>query len=68
MYRDLREIYWRSGMKRDIAEFVAKFSTCQQVRIEHHKTSRSMQEFIIPTWKWEEVNIDFVMGLPRIYH
>ena len=23
-----------------------------------------MQEFSILTWKWEEVNMDFVMGLP----
>ena len=23
-----------------------------------------MQEFSIPTWKWEEINIDFVIGLP----
>uniref|UniRef100_A0A0V0GZ67 Putative ovule protein n=1 Tax=Solanum chacoense TaxID=4108 RepID=A0A0V0GZ67_SOLCH len=24
MYHDLREVYWWSGMKRDIAEFVSK--------------------------------------------
>ena len=24
-----------------------------------------MQEFHIPTWKWEEVNMDFVIRLPR---
>ena len=28
MYRDLREIYWWSGMKRDVAKFVDKFFTC----------------------------------------
>ena len=28
MYRDLWEIYWCSGIKKDIAELVAKFSTC----------------------------------------
>ena len=55
-------------MKRDIAEFMAKCSTCQQVKIEHQKPSGSMQEFTIPTWKWEEVNMDFVMGLPRTRH
>ena len=49
MYHDLREIYWWSGMKRDVAEFVAKCSTCQQVKIEHQKPSGPMQEFIIPT-------------------
>ena len=26
MYRDLREIYWWEGMKKDITEFVAKCS------------------------------------------
>ena len=68
MYHDMREIYWWSGMKRDIAEFVAKCSTCQQVKIEHQKPSGSMQEFTIPTWKWEKVNMDFVTGLPRTRH
>lgn len=25
----------------------------------------SDQDFRIPTWKWENLNITFVMGLPR---
>ena len=29
MYRDLREIYWWNGMKRDIADFVSKCPNCQ---------------------------------------
>ena len=29
MYQDLREVYWWSGMKRDIAEFVSKCPNCQ---------------------------------------
>ncbi|WMV24389.1 hypothetical protein MTR67_017774 [Solanum verrucosum] len=28
MYRDLREVFWWNGMKRDIADFVAKFPNC----------------------------------------
>ena len=55
-------------MKRDIAEFVAKCSTCQQAKIKHQKPSGSMQDFTIPTWKWEEVNMDFMTGLPRTRH
>ncbi|WMV09133.1 hypothetical protein MTR67_002518 [Solanum verrucosum] len=37
MYRDLQEVFWWNGMKRDIEDFVAKCPNCQQVRVEHHK-------------------------------
>ncbi|KAH0636085.1 hypothetical protein KY290_036497 [Solanum tuberosum] len=33
MYRDLREVYWWNGMKRDIADFVAKCPNCKQVKV-----------------------------------
>ncbi|RVW28572.1 Transposon Ty3-I Gag-Pol polyprotein [Vitis vinifera] len=33
MYKDLRQNYWWSGMKRDIAQFVAQCLVCQQVRL-----------------------------------
>ena len=29
MYHDLKEIYWKNGMKRDVADFVAKCMVCQ---------------------------------------
>ena len=51
MYRDLREIYWWGGMKKDIAAFVAKWAMCQQVKVEHQRPGGKMQEFGIPTWK-----------------
>jgi hypothetical protein len=35
MYQDLKKIYWWSGMKRDIAEYVARCPTCQQVKAKH---------------------------------
>ncbi|XP_070019483.1 uncharacterized protein [Nicotiana sylvestris] len=40
-------------MKKDIAEFVAQFPNCQQIKIEHHKPSGFLQAMEIPTWKWE---------------
>ena len=36
----------------------------QQVKVEHQNPGGTLQEFGIPTWKWEEVNMDFVTGLP----
>ncbi|XP_069152878.1 uncharacterized protein [Solanum lycopersicum] len=51
MYRDLREVYWWSGMKRDIEDLVSKYPNCQQVNIEHQKLGGMTQEIDIPTWK-----------------
>ncbi|WMV51893.1 hypothetical protein MTR67_045278 [Solanum verrucosum] len=39
MYRDLQEVFWWNGMKREIADFVAKCPNFQQVKeVEHHKS------------------------------
>ncbi|XP_070046620.1 uncharacterized protein [Nicotiana tomentosiformis] len=65
MYHDIREVYWWDGMKKDIAEFVAQCPNCQQVKIEHQKPSGILQAMEIPTWKWEVINMDFIVGLPR---
>ncbi|WMV49636.1 hypothetical protein MTR67_043021 [Solanum verrucosum] len=52
-------------MKRDIADFVAKFLNCQHVKVEHQKPGGMTQEINIPTWKWEVINMDFITGLPH---
>ncbi|XP_070037149.1 uncharacterized protein [Nicotiana tomentosiformis] len=39
-----------------------------RVEIEHHKPSGLLQAIEIPTWKWEVINIDFIIGLPRTQH
>ena len=65
MYHDLREIYMWEGLKRDIAEFIAKCLNCQQVKAEHLKSGGLLQEIQIPTLKWEDINMDFVVGLPH---
>ncbi|WMV49716.1 hypothetical protein MTR67_043101 [Solanum verrucosum] len=65
MYCDLWEIYWWNELKKDIVEFVAKCPNCQQVKVQHQKPGGLSQDISIPTWKWENVNMDFVVGLPR---
>src|SRR5688572_1241028 len=65
MYHDLREIYWWSCMKRDIADFVSKCPNCQQVKVENQRPCGVSQNIEIPDWKWEMINMDFINGLPR---
>ena len=43
MYRTIKENYWWSDMKRDIAEFVSKYRVCQQVKAEHQKPAGTLQ-------------------------
>lgn len=66
IYHDLREICWWNGKKRDIAKFVAKCFNCQQVKAEHQIPGGLSQDIAIPTRILEDINIDFVVGLPRI--
>ena len=65
MYHTLKEHYWWKGMKRDIAEFISRCLTCQQVKIEHQNPAGLLQSLPIPQWKWERITMDFVVGLPR---
>ena len=64
MYRTLKEYYWWSGMKREVAEYVSKCFICQQVKAERQKPSGLLQPLPIPEWKWERITMDFVFKLP----
>ena len=64
MYHDLRCHYWWHGMKQDVAQFVSKCLTCQQVKVEHKKPVGLLQPLPIAEWKWDHVTMDFVAGLP----
>jgi hypothetical protein len=52
-------------MKADIARFVAHGDTCQRIKAEHQKPAGLLQPLPIPVWKWDEIGMDFVVGLPK---
>nr|GFC41187.1 retrotransposon protein, putative, Ty3-gypsy subclass [Tanacetum cinerariifolium] len=51
MYHDLKQYFWWSGMKRDVATFVSKCLIYQQVKIEHQRASGLLQQLDIHVWK-----------------
>jgi hypothetical protein len=65
MYKDLKTQYWWYGMKRDIVEYVSLCDTCQRVKAEHQGPVGLLQPLKILEWKWEEIGMDFTIGLPR---
>jgi hypothetical protein len=65
MYHDLKQHYWWTKMKIEIARYVARCDTCRRVKAIHMKAAGPLQSLPIPTWKWEDISMDFVVGLPR---
>ena len=65
MYQDLKQLYWRYGMKRDVAAHVALCDICQRVKAEHQRPAGLLQPLQILVWKWEEISMVFIVGLPR---
>ena len=52
-------------MKREIAEYVAICDSCQRTKAEHQRPAGLLQPLRIPQWKWDEIGMDFIVGLPR---
>jgi hypothetical protein len=65
MYHDLRSLYWWTNMKREIAKYVSECDTCQRIKASHFKVAGTLQPLPIPSWKWEDICMDFVVGLPN---
>jgi hypothetical protein len=64
MYHDLKQHYWWTKMKIEIARYVARCDTCRRVKAIHMKAAGPLQSLPIPTWKWEDISMDFIVGLP----
>ncbi|KAL0534504.1 hypothetical protein IC582_028795 [Cucumis melo] len=65
MYKDLKRVYSWRNMKREVAEFVSKCLVCQQVKAPRQKPAGLLQPLSVPKWKWENVYMDFITGLPK---
>jgi hypothetical protein len=65
MYKDLKVRFWWEKMREDIAEYVARRDTCQRVKAEHQRPAGLLQPLEIPTWKWDDISMDFIVGLPH---
>ncbi|WVZ93134.1 LOW QUALITY PROTEIN: hypothetical protein U9M48_039140, partial [Paspalum notatum var. saurae] len=65
MYQDLKQRFWWTRMKREIAKYVSECHVCKRVKADHLKPGGMLQPLNIPAWKWEDIHMDFVVGLPR---
>jgi hypothetical protein len=52
-------------MKREIAKYVFECDGCQRIKASHLKVAGTLQPLPIPSWKWEDISMDFIVGLPN---
>ncbi|WVZ89599.1 hypothetical protein U9M48_035979 [Paspalum notatum var. saurae] len=64
MYQDLKQKFWWTRMKREIAKYVSECDVCQRVKADHLKPAGMLQPLALPAWKWEDIHMDFIVGLP----
>nr|GEV03318.1 putative reverse transcriptase domain-containing protein [Tanacetum cinerariifolium] len=67
MSQDIKKLYWWPNKKADIATYVSKCLTCAKVKAEHQRPSGLLVQPKIPEWKWDNITMDFVTKLPKIY-
>jgi hypothetical protein len=50
-------------MKREIVKYVSECDTYQRVKADHLRPAGNLQPLSIPEWKWENIYMDFIVGL-----
>ena len=48
MYYSIKDLYWWDGLKKNVADYVVKCLTCQQMKAEHQKPFGKLQPLPIP--------------------
>jgi hypothetical protein len=56
--------YFWPMMKKEVVNKIVRCLECKKVKTEHRHTTRLLQPFPIPEWKWEVVTVDFITKLP----
>jgi hypothetical protein len=64
MYHDLRQQFWWTRMKREVARYVSECDTYRKVNADYMKPGGLLQLLSILEWKWDDISIDFIVGLP----
>jgi hypothetical protein len=71
MYHDLRQQFWWTSMKLEAAGYVSECDTYRMVKANYMKPGGGgglLQPLSIPEWKWDDISMGFIVGLPLTAH
>ncbi|GAB2279676.1 hypothetical protein Dimus_039362 [Dionaea muscipula] len=60
----LRAVFYWSGLKLQVKEFIRQCPVCQKSKAENCKPGGLLQPLPIPTLVWSDISMDFIEGLP----
>jgi len=63
-YKRIKPLYYWSGMKLAVENFVKQCIICQQAKHLHTKPAGLLQPLPPPAAPWQEITMDFIEGLP----
>jgi hypothetical protein len=55
-------------MNRKTARYVSECDTCRKVKANYMKLGGLLQSLSILEWKWDDITMDFIVGLPMKTH
>jgi hypothetical protein len=63
IFQDLKQRFCWTRMKWEIARYITKCEVCQRVKAVKLKPAGTLQPLPIPSWKWENIGMDFITRL-----
>jgi hypothetical protein len=64
-FRNISRVFYWPGLRKDVRIFVSKCDICQRCKTSSALPAGLLQPLEIPSQRWEQVTLDFIMPLPR---
>jgi hypothetical protein len=55
-------------MKCETTRYVSECDTCRKVKADYMKSRRLLQPLTTLDWKWDDISMDIIVGLPLTAH
>jgi hypothetical protein len=68
MYHDLKTQFWWTHLKCETTCYMAECDMCRRVKADHMTPAGLLQPLSILACKWEDISMDFIVGLPLTGH
>ena len=66
MQWNIKMMYYWSGLKNEVVEYISKFLEFQKFKLECRNPTILLYPIPILEWKWGVIYMDFIIGIPKV--